>query len=244
MSHKDPRNPSRISRTALIPRIVRNCFYSTNATLRRFVSMEITDPPTCSTCGQPAETRCTGCIEGLDEQGKPTAVVYCSKTCQKVAWPTHKPDCKISNHRKQLYRAGSLVQKAFHEFRQAAFDVPVLKVEKVQGKLHARIAMSVPGRILFNFPADQFIKEEDKNAMLCWRTCDDAVGRMWPLVSMTLSGEHVVCQFPSHLTKVQDFVRVSLNLFYRLRTNKSVLSCVNRTACFVLTYRHRIGSSK
>ena len=41
--------------------------------------------PTCPHCGGPGALRCAGC----------RAVHYCSRACQKAAWPGHKAHCKF-----------------------------------------------------------------------------------------------------------------------------------------------------
>lgn len=56
--------------------------------------------------------------------------MYSSDACQQFAWKRHTVACKKFKTRKQLYRAGKLVQDAFLAYRENAFDLNIVKVEK------------------------------------------------------------------------------------------------------------------
>jgi hypothetical protein len=91
--------------------------------------IEAPESGVCVTCGQPATTRCTGCV-GVEVDGAPTSALYCGKGCQSKDWATHKQVCQAVQGRKKLFRAAELIQEIFHAVRAEAFDLHITKVER------------------------------------------------------------------------------------------------------------------
>ena len=67
----------------------------------------------CAVCGKEAPYRWQHCLEGVDVNGQLTPTNYCGRDCQAVHWKDHKSACRAFNDRKVLYRAGTLIQRAF-----------------------------------------------------------------------------------------------------------------------------------
>ncbi|KAK6433483.1 hypothetical protein LTR95_010340 [Oleoguttula sp. CCFEE 5521] len=84
----------------------------------------------CQLCAKPAHSRCGGCSEGLTNDCDVCVTSYCSKACQQADWPTHKPECKSKNLRKQLYRAADVLQSAFYVVAKATWDYAEVQAER------------------------------------------------------------------------------------------------------------------
>lgn len=116
---------------------------------------------------------------------------YCNKECQKVDWGTHKTACKDARTRKQLYRAGELVQTLFYDLREVAFDNVINGVEHKGDRLIVSAGYwdLPPSKIFTRFPTHLFPDAGDKQAMLVWNACGDSVCCMHELVETCLTGK-------------------------------------------------------
>lgn len=143
----------------------------------------------CTNCGKEAKKHCAGCVGGIDANG---VVVqkerYCSETCQLSAWKNHRYICKQLATRKQLYRAGQIVQDAFLAYREKTFDLRITRVEKKENEIHLYEGAYGDKEPLVPFPADLVDNAEDKKMVLTWSTCSEAVGRMSKLLKDLLRG--------------------------------------------------------
>ena len=144
----------------------------------------------CAACGKPASRLCSGCIEGVDVDGNLSQTVYCNVDCQKTHFPEHKTFCRHSNARKQLYRGGQLLQKAFLTFAEIGNSSMVSDVWHQDGKINVMFPLSVkePGP-LFRFQTDLFPDEKHKQAMLAFQGCRQALGYMHELMKKVLKGK-------------------------------------------------------
>jgi hypothetical protein len=87
----------------------------------------------CVSCGGAPKHRCTGCAEGVDRHGKHSPTFYCSKECQQQHWKAaHKSDCKATNNRKTLYKAGAVLQPVFEAIRRLAWSDNVLGADRTR----------------------------------------------------------------------------------------------------------------
>lgn len=92
--------------------------------------------------------------------------------------------------RKILYRAGEMAQMAFYAYREHTFDLLIERVEK-NGKdlLIYEASYGKTQECYFQFPDHLLPDERDKQAVLTYLTCGDAVGYMHELFKTLLDGE-------------------------------------------------------
>lgn len=147
-------------------------------------------PDKCEECQKPASKRCSACLEGVDANGdRIPPPRYCSTTCQAAHWQKgHKQACKEARDRKQLYQAGEYLQTLFYEWRRAGFDLNIRKCVVEGNKVHIYDG-GVPDKIFFAYECDQYLNEENSRAVLSWKMCSDAVGRMWRVMARSLEGK-------------------------------------------------------
>jgi len=143
----------------------------------------------CVICSKPATLRCPSCIDGVDYNGHPFAIHYCSVPCLESDLPTHEQNCKIANNHKQLYRTGELLQQLFYVYREKGFDIDVALVAESGGKMHVYEAPPVKGKALVPFPHVRFPKSEDKLAMLAWFACAESLALTHELLCDSLAGQ-------------------------------------------------------
>ncbi|KAL8726730.1 MAG: hypothetical protein Q9166_006525 [cf. Caloplaca sp. 2 TL-2023] len=89
----------------------------------------------CSVCSNPADAVCKACKGTPDGVGGSTAVYYCSDTCQKIDWDTHKPACKASRDRQAVHRMGHIAQRLFITFRRNTWKWPIERLEIGRGPI-------------------------------------------------------------------------------------------------------------
>jgi hypothetical protein len=118
--------------------------------------------------------------------------MYCLAACQKLDWKAHKTACKQLKVRKQLYRAGELVRDAFLAYREQAFDLNVVKVEKKASDLYIHEGEVNGG--LVPFPSKLVPDAEDKKMLLTWNSCSDALAYMHKIINDLIGGTSILCQ--------------------------------------------------
>ncbi|WPB05920.1 uncharacterized protein RHO25_010575 [Cercospora beticola] len=87
----------------------------------------------CAACGKnpPRPTLiCGDCREGLDLDGRQDRTPYCTTQCRQLDLTNHQKQCGRANRRKQIYRAGRLLQLTFYHFRDLSFDLKIDRVEE------------------------------------------------------------------------------------------------------------------
>jgi len=146
----------------------------------------------CAACGNSANKRCNGCIEGINHAGAPSPTFYCSTDCQKAHWAKHKAECKLADARKQLFRAGELLQAVFYIFREIAFDILIASVwEKGGNKMHFyEKEWEGHEEPLFMFPADSIPEDHDRHALLTHHACGDALAYLHEFSLKVTKGEY------------------------------------------------------
>lgn len=152
---------------------------------------------TCVGCGITAPlpvSVCKRCKEGFDENGNPAFVVYCETVCCIRDENNHERLCKDSNTRKQLYRAGNLLQAMFLKFREATYDVKLVKAVKKGEMLHVyeggyTAAESGP---LYDFPQNLASGRKDQAKLLTFCACEDAVAFIHELSEILLKRKSYV----------------------------------------------------
>ena len=99
----------------------------------------------------------------------------------------------------QLYRAAHFCQEVFYHYRERAFDFPVQRITTKGSRID--VYESDPkGKTLFPFPEKLVKTREDKEALLSYRACESALGRMNHMFALAFEGkschpkvESIVC---------------------------------------------------
>lgn len=151
----------------------------------------------CANCGSSTTKVCPLCNEGLDKNVSPSDTCYCSKACQKADWEPHKSVCRLANARKQLYRGAALVQEVYYAFRETAFDIDPEDIKVIGGKIHFSLAKIVnieemakaPEWPLFPFPKSALPELKDRQTLLVWNNCDDAMAYMHEFFEKAFKGK-------------------------------------------------------
>lgn len=133
---------------------------------------------------------CMKCSEGVDKHGIASPTYCCEKSCRERGKKEHERLCKHMNVRKQIYRAGELLQAIFYQFREAAFDMRIKRVVKSQlGSLLVSEERYTDDRILFRFPHEMIPDAKDKAKLLTMQACTDGCAFMLELSKALLRGE-------------------------------------------------------
>ena len=151
--------------------------------------MALADDATCAAYGKAANTACTGCLEGVTASGGSAKTYYCSRQCQKIHWTTHKAACKLSNDRKQVFRAADLLQGLFYMLRKHTFDINLTAAIKQEAQLHIQEIDEPTDWPLCRFPEELFASDNVAHAALAWNTCECAVGWLSKVVKEAFKGE-------------------------------------------------------
>ncbi|KAH8799936.1 hypothetical protein F5882DRAFT_506421 [Hyaloscypha sp. PMI_1271] len=119
---------------------------------------------------------------------------YCSRDCQSVDWPLHKRSCQMLRTRKDLYRAGSILQQIFYLCHEKLFDIPIHRIEYDNNRmlLHPLPAKDFGPALedkLFRFPSEQCKTEEDQKALLSYLACSDLTLSLQHIAEYLLGGE-------------------------------------------------------
>jgi hypothetical protein len=146
----------------------------------------------CSICQNRTNLVCSGCSEDPLNENKKTR--YCSRDCQSVDWHLHKRSCQMLKARKDLYRAGSILQQIIFLCREKLFDLPIHRIEYDNNRmllhpLPAKDFGSAPEDRLFQFPSEQCETEEDRKALLSYLACSDLTLYLEHIPEYLLAGE-------------------------------------------------------
>lgn len=151
-------------------------------------AMATTEDAACAACGVASTTRCVGCIEGVDQYGRPLPTYYCTKDCQQRHWPKHRKDCRIANARKVLYRGGELLKTVWLAFREEAFDLRLSRVQRQGDKLHIYEGKYEDTEVLVRYPQHLVSDPVEKQALLSHRACSDSSAYTYELVQKVFEG--------------------------------------------------------
>jgi hypothetical protein len=148
----------------------------------------------CANCGGAPSSRCAGCEEGVDRHGKHSPTFYCGKKCQQEHWHmAHKADCKAANHRKQIYRAGVILQPVFETLRLFGWVENVQEVKCTgqdgRGKLLVSVGDPDPNQFYHAFPEEVFPDQRAKQVLLAHKAGQSAVKIMSSMLGQLLQGE-------------------------------------------------------
>jgi len=142
----------------------------------------------CVNCGAPATSRCSSCTEGLDVDSQPVPPTsYCGRACQKAYHKSkHADECRASNARKQLYRAGAFVQELFYRSRLRCWSKTIEKVNVGDdGKIESHYAEPTDDTVFTRFPTEMFANEADMHAVLADQAGIFALRDMDPILQLS-----------------------------------------------------------
>lgn len=128
-----------------------------------------------------------------------TIVYYCNPACQKAHWSAHKPECKASQSRRALYRAGYLVQALHFTLRRNTWSWSISKLERDRvvgiGETWRIFDAEHPGNevsYFLPFPEDLFPKVQDQEVVLSHSDCRNAIADMEVLTNDLPKGESCI----------------------------------------------------
>lgn len=141
----------------------------------------------CFECCKSAELVCNGCKGTPNRNGVSSAIYYCSATCQKKDWNSHRPSCKASRDRQALYRAGQVAQGLHYTFRRNTWSWAIGSVEREKGEALGETWKIFDGKhpetgYFFQFPTDPFPDVKDQETILSYGSCREAIAFMETLV--------------------------------------------------------------
>ncbi|KAF2816808.1 uncharacterized protein BDZ99DRAFT_430440 [Mytilinidion resinicola] len=145
-----------------------------------------------ATPSEPVAHVCGKCNNKATEYcGRCTKIWYCGRVCQAAHWQAHKQTCGTD---KILQHAAEVYQKAWLAYREATFDIDVVKLED-QGNqllLHIRKAGFRHGiaGFFFEFPAALVRNDEDKQALLTSMMCEDALAYLHEFFARMVKGSY------------------------------------------------------
>ncbi|SMY26849.1 unnamed protein product [Zymoseptoria tritici ST99CH_1A5] len=152
----------------------------------------------CAACGQRSPRPllvCTDCADGVGDDGTPTPTVYCDKVCRKANNRDHTKLCSAKNDRKELYRAGEILQAAFYIWRETAFDMKAAQISKATRKPRKDYLVLQEGDYdvkphgpLYTLPKVEHLNNNEKNAVLTCSACTDAMIYLHSLSKKLLAG--------------------------------------------------------
>ncbi|KAM3075308.1 Vacuolar protein sorting-associated protein atg6 [Clarireedia jacksonii] len=135
--------------------------------------------------------KCGGCSSQLGNE-KHASIYYCRKACQTAHWNIHKQACKIRQTRQLLYRAASVLQDIFYSYREAVFELNIVKIEEKDGVLYLYEGKYADIKsvesILHKFPEGLEITEEDRKSALSFMACSDVMLYMNGIITHFLKG--------------------------------------------------------
>ncbi len=142
----------------------------------------------CANCQKDATKNCSACREAPDANGgQVEATWYCGLDCQQAHWGNHKIVCKALQQRKILYRAGETAQLLFYTYREIVFDKLIVKVER-KGNEISLYEGEYEDDCFIPFPAALFPDEREKQAVLTYLACGDALGYLHEVLKIMLKG--------------------------------------------------------
>lgn len=147
----------------------------------------------CAACGKnpPRPTLiCGDCREGLYLNGRKDPTPYCNTQCRQLDHTNHQNQCDRANRRKQIYRAGQLLQSTFYHFRDLSFDLKIDRVEEHDRRmvLYDGEYPKTRGFNLYSLPHPFTIGDKYGRAILSFQACTEASTHFYKLSEKLLTG--------------------------------------------------------
>ena len=149
----------------------------------------------CRHCGKAASLVCGAC-KGLPtgEGDSKMNTRFCSTTCQKAVWRTHKTECKAAKHRHLLYRAAGVTKALLYIHQRTTFTWgyfdnverhgPIRVVILDRAKSDTRKTMLVPFSTVTELVPDQ----GEQEAFLTHLSCTQAIVNFGLMLAEMIKG--------------------------------------------------------
>ncbi|KAL8790167.1 MAG: hypothetical protein Q9195_006494 [Heterodermia aff. obscurata] len=159
-------------------------------------SLPAQDTGRCRNCDKIAHLICNGCKGLPAARGRSTTITrYCTPSCQKAHWTTHKEACKAAKTRRFLFRVANLTKGLFYIHQEVTFMWGYIKKIECHGpiiravhldeeKSDERKTLLVP----FSTVTDLVHDKKEQEAFLCHLGCNEAVAKFGPLLTGRLKG--------------------------------------------------------
>ncbi|KAM3417865.1 hypothetical protein BST61_g6085 [Cercospora zeina] len=148
--------------------------------------------PKCAACGEsPLRPTliCGDCDEGVDINGRKEVTPYCTTLCRQLDRAEHHKHCARANRRKQVYRAGKLLQRSFYLYRSNTWDFKLARVKKREGILHMYDnKYNAQDDVFFDSPMERIADPQDQAKMLTYCACTDVWMHFHDLCAKLLHG--------------------------------------------------------
>jgi len=142
--------------------------------------------------------------------------------------------CKKFRARTTLYRAGELLRQIFLTYRKNAYESPISHVREENGIIYlARMGGRIPkfrkDGLIYDFPDNLCSGEEQKQAILSWNGCDEALLLILELSDWMLEGTVVLAHCGECFTDEETGLAMSANIvLFETRVKQKV-----RDNCFL-----------
>ncbi|GIZ47812.1 hypothetical protein CKM354_001089400 [Cercospora kikuchii] len=147
----------------------------------------------CATCGKPPPRPtlvCGDCSEGVDIIDRKRWTPYCTALCRQHDRTTHQKQCDKANRRKQIYRAGQLLQTIFYQFRNLSFDLKIAEVQSNDNLLIIYDAEFSKKESMMpdDLPEGLSVNNKDGRTLLSYQACSEACIHFYKLSKKLLMG--------------------------------------------------------
>lgn len=89
-----------------------------------------------------------------------------------------------------MYRAARTAQAAYYVYRERVFDVSIKRFQKKGKDIYIYEGPYKPTQVLAPFPHSLITEKVDKEAVLVYLTCGDAIANLQPFIGRLLEGKH------------------------------------------------------
>lgn len=145
---------------------------------------------TCAVCHKSVARFCCAYCDGpsLPHPLTYQSPNYCSKKCQKSAWPLHEFECRRFQQRRAIYRIASLVQALFNLWCEISYSFQLGSVQAEEDRAFVKgwsdnSAFTKNGSVGEPLPVANVLTEDWKGAVLAFHFRNDAhsSGGSWDL---------------------------------------------------------------
>ncbi len=136
----------------------------------------------CAHCHKHASRQCVACKDSPSIDKRTESSWCCTTKCQKADWDAYKDLCRSLKERRDLCRAGDLLQDIFYLYREKLFDRLIDQIELRDGKSYIQEGHYAPHLTEYNslvpFPESLCQDPLDMKALLVHLSYDHAVAWM------------------------------------------------------------------
>ncbi|KAL2060846.1 hypothetical protein VTL71DRAFT_8898 [Oculimacula yallundae] len=149
----------------------------------------------CANCKKPGKFACAQCEECPVTEGDSPIVHYCSAKCQKDDDVKHLPTCQRLQDRLTLYRVGRIAQKLFFIYKEITWSQLKIDAIEKRGQLVTLRGLKFEDSTWPEdykiFPSHLVSSEEEREALLCYRACREALSWVIEFVDGFLKSDNL-----------------------------------------------------